>query len=294
MSFFVEPFDHEFMRRALLACVMIGFTNGFLGAYVVLRRMALIADALSHSLLPGLAVAAIFVGLNPAGLLIGGLVATLMVALGGHFLSGASRLKEDTTIACLYITAFAVGIALMKFARVPVSLDHFLFGNILGLADSDLWICYGVGGCVIFLLTLFARPLQLVLFEASVARSQGVPVGVIMAGLVALVVLAMLASLQAVGVLLSLGLMVLPAATVYLISDNYGRLPWMGGVLGAAGAAVGLLVSYQTDIPSGPAIVMTLGVVFLLACLLSPRYGILNRRFRKSHFHEESLKRWKP
>jgi ABC-type Mn2+/Zn2+ transport system permease subunit len=293
MNWLLEPFEFEFMQRAMLACLIIGFTNGFLGSFVVLRRLALVADALSHSLLPGLAIAAIFVGLNPIGLLLGGLIAAIFVALGGHLLARNSRIKEDTSIAALYVIAFALGIAIIKFAGVKVSLDHFLFGNILGIADSDLWMCYVVGGITVFLLTAFARPLQLALFEASVAKTQGVPVGALLAGLIVLIVLTMIASLQAIGVLLSLGLMILPAASVYLVSDRYAVLPWAGGALGAAGAAVGLLISFHANVPSGPAIVMVLGIVFLLAYLFSPGYGVLSVRMRKKHLHEESLKRWK-
>jgi ABC-type Mn2+/Zn2+ transport system permease subunit len=293
MNMLFEPFHYEFMQRALLACVIIGFANGFLGAFVVLRRMALVADALSHSLLPGLAISAIFFGLNPVGLLIGGLLASVFVALGGHLISQSSRIKEETGIAALYVLAFAVGIAVIKFANVRVSLDQFLFGNILGIGNSDLWICYSVGLLSVSVLTVFSRPLLLVLFEPSVARTQGVPVGLLLGTLVVLVVLTMIASLQAVGVLLSLGLMVLPASTIYLLSDRYGALPWAGGLLGAGGAVVGLMISFHANVPSGPAIVVVLGACFLGAYFLGPKYGVLAASRHARHMHEESLRRWK-
>jgi manganese transport system permease protein len=294
MNWLLEPLEYEFMRRALLACFMIGFANGFVGAFVVLRRLALVADALSHSLLPGLALAAIFVGLNPMGLVAGGLLAAILVALSGHCISHSSRIKEETAIASLYVIAFAFGIALIKFANVRVSLDHFLFGNILGISDSDLWIAFAVGSLAILSLTLFARPLLLAIFEVSVARTQGVPVNAILGLLMVLIVLTMVASLQAVGVLLALGLMVLPAATVYLLSDNYSLIPWAGGALGASGAIAGLLLSFWANIPSGPAIVMLLGALFVLAYFFSPKYGLLNSQSRKRHLHAESLERWNP
>ena len=116
MNWFLEPFQYEFMQRALLACVLIGFTNGFLGAYVVLRRLSLVADALSHSMLPGLALAAMLLGLNPGGLLLGGMFAAVFVALGGHLIASSSRVKDETAVAALYIIAFALGIALTKYA----------------------------------------------------------------------------------------------------------------------------------------------------------------------------------
>ncbi len=292
MSWLAEPFQYDFMQRALLACAIIGFTNGFIGSFIVLQRLALMADALSHSLLPGLAIAAIFVGLNPVGMLLGGLLAAIFVAMGGHLLARSSRLKEETAIAALYIMAFAAGIALIKYARVKVSLDHFLFGNILGIANSDLWVSYGVSAFVLLSLAILHRPLLLALFEPSVALTQGVRVRLLLGFLMVLIVLTMVSSLQAVGVLLSLGLMVLPAATVYLLSDSYSLMAWGGGVLGLLGAVAGLLLSFYANIPSGPAIVMVLGVVFVAAYLFSPKYGIVTRSLRPRHLHEESLKRW--
>ena len=293
MNWITEPFSYEFMQRALLACVLVGFTNGFLGAYVVVRRLALMADALSHSLLPGLALAAIVVGLSPAGLLVGGLLAAVFVVLGGHLISRSSRVKEETAIAALYIVAFALGIAIIKYGGVKVSLDHFLFGNILGVGNTDLWTSYVITCVVLLVLVAFQRSLFLAIFEASVAKSLGIRVGWLLGVLIFLIVLAMVSSLQAVGVLLSLGLLILPAATVYLLSDRFGVMLWGGAALGVAGAVVGLLVSFWANIPSGPAIVLILGIVFLSAYLFSPKYGVLSRFLRRRHLHEESLERWK-
>lgn len=293
MSFLLEPFDYEFMRRALAACVIIGFTNGFIGSFVVLRRLALMADALSHSLLPGLAIAAIVIGINPVGLLLGGLLAAIFVALGGHIIARSSRIKDETAIAALYIIAFGTGIALIKYARVRISLDHFLFGNILGVADSDLWLSYAVAICVLIPLAILQRPLLVALFEPSVAQTQGIRVGLLLGVLIVLIVLTMVASLQAVGVLLTLGLLILPAATIYLLSDSYALMSWGGGLLGMTGAVVGLLLSYWTNVPSGPMIVLVLGAAFVAAYLLSPRYGVLARHLQPKHLHDESLRRWK-
>lgn len=293
MNWITEPFAYDFMQRALLACVLVGFTNGFLGAYVVVRRLALMADALSHSLLPGLALAAIVIGLSPAGLLFGGLLAAVFVVLGGHLISRSSRVKEETAIAALYIVAFALGIAIIKYGGVKVSLDHFLFGNILGVGNSDLWTSYAITCAVLLLLVAFQRPLFLAIFEASVARTLGIRVGWLLGMLILLIVLAMVSSLQAVGVLLSLGLLILPSATVYLLSDRFGVMLWGGAALGTSGAVAGLLLSFWANIPSGPAIVLILGTVFLLAYLFSPKYGVLRRFLRRRHMHEESLERWR-
>ncbi len=287
-----EPFSYGFMQRALLSCALIGFTNGFLGTFVILRRQALLTDALSHSLLPGLAVAAIFVGLSPGGLLLGGLIAALLVALGGQLIARNSRLKDDTAVAALYIIAFALGILLLRYARVKVDLIHFLFGNILGVGNGDLLISYAAAGLTLGILIPFQRPVLLTLFDASVARATGIRTGWVEAGLLTLIVMALVASLQAVGVLLSLGLLILPAATAYLMTDSFSRMLWGSAVLGLAGAIAGLLLSFLANIPSGPCIVLVLAVFLGIAYIFSPRHGVLSRFFKGRHLHEESLRRW--
>lgn len=292
MHWIIDPFHFEFMQRALLGCILIGFTNGFLSAFIVLRRMALLADALSHSLLPGLAVGAIFFGLAPMGLFFGALSAAAMVALGGQLLSRSSRLKDDTAIAALYTIAFALGILLLNYSKVRVDLHHFLFGNILGLTDLDLWISYAISALTLIVLISQQRALLLTLFDATVAKSQGVPVTRLLYLLMVLMVLAMISSLQAVGVVLSLGLLVMPGATVYLWCDSFDAMAWGGGVIGMVGSCAGLLISYWANIGSGPAIVMVLGLFLLVSYLFSPRYGIVIRLLKPRHLHEESLARW--
>ena len=292
MDWLTEPFHHEFMRRVLVGGALVGFTNGFLGAFVVLRRLALMADSLSHSLLPGLAVGVMLFGLAPAGLFFGALVAALIVAVGAQMIARSSRLKEDTALGALYTVAFSLGVVLISFVKVRVSLLHYLFGNILGLSNSDLWIIYGISLLVVPLLAALQRPLLLTLFDPTVAASQGIRVNwlnfVLMVGLV----LTMIASLQAIGVIMLLGLLIAPAATVYLLCDSYPAMLWGGGAIGMFGSFAGLLLSYRLDLPSGACIVLVLGVLLLAAYLFSPRYGLFRRLLPAHHFHAESLARW--
>lgn len=288
----LEPFSYGFMQRALLSCALIGFTNGFLGAFIILRRQALLADALSHSLLPGMAISAMFVGLSPSGLLLGGLIAALLVALGGELIARNSRLKDETAVASLYIIAFALGVVLIHFSRVKVDLTHFLFGNILGVSNGDLWIAYLATFVTLTTLVIFQRPLLLTLFDATVARALGIRVSWLETGLLALTVLSLVASLQAVGVLLSLGLLILPAATAYLLTDSFSHMLWGGAILGLLGSVSGLFLSFFASIPSGPCIILLLAFLLGLAYLFSPKYGIVIRFLNSHHFHEESLERW--
>ena len=293
MNWLLEPFTHEFMQRALVGGALIGFSNGFLGAFVVLRRLALMADSLSHSLLPGLVLGVMIFGFAPQGLFFGALVAALFVALGAQLISRSSRIKEDTALGILYTVAFSLGLVLLTFVKVRVSLLHYLFGNILGLADTDLWLSYGIALVVVPAMAALQRPFLLSLFEPIVARSQGVRVGLLNVVLTILLVLTMTASVQAVGVILMVGLLLAPAATVYLLTDSFPAMLWGGGVIGLFGSVAGLLLSYHIpNLPSGAGIVLVLGSIFFLAFLFSPRYGVLRRLLRTRHFHEESLARW--
>jgi len=293
MNWLLEPFTHEFMQRALVGGALIGFTNGFLGAFVVLRRLALMADSLSHSMLPGLALGVMIFGLTLPALSVGGLVAALFVALGAQLIARGSRLKEDTALAILYTLAVSLGLVLLTFVKVRVPLNHYLFGNILGLSNGDLWLSYGVALIGIPLLIALQRPYLLLLFEPAIARSQGVRANALNLLLIVLLVLTMVASVQAVGVILMLGLLIAPAATVYLLCDSFPAMLWGGGVLGAIGSVLGLVLSYSlSNLPSGAAIVFVLGAFFMAAWIFSPRYGVLRHFRRARHFHEESLARW--
>ncbi len=288
----LEPFRHDFMLRALYGCALIGFLNGFLGAFIVLRRLALMADALSHSLLPGLALGVLFFGLAPMGLFVGALAAALFVAVGSQVISRNSRIKEDTSLGILYTVAFSIGVILLNKVRSPISLHHYLFGNILGLSDSDLWMNYGIALFVIPTVVALQRPLLICLFDPTVGKSQGIRVELMNYLLMAMLVLTMISTLQAVGVVLALGLLIAPAATIYLLSNSVGKMFWCGGILGAVGSCAGLLISYWLDAETGPCIVLLLGSIFLLAYFFSPRYGVLSKLFNRRHFHSESLERW--
>ena len=294
MNFLHDLWSHEFMRRALVGGALIGFTNGFLGTFIVLRRMSLMADALSHSMLPGLALGLLVAGgLSASGLFLGGITAAFLVALGAMLLARTSRLKEDASLAILYTVAFSAGVVLLQFVPTPVDLKHWLFGDILGIGDADLWIAYGVTLAVVPGLLLVLRPLVLTHFDPMVARSQGVKVDALHVLLIAASVLAMISSAQAVGVILMLGLLVAPAATLYLLTDNFSTMLWGGAALGTAGSVLGLVLSYRFEkVPSGAAIVLVLGVCFLAAWAFGPRYGLLARLRKRRHFHEESLSRW--
>ena len=171
-------------------------------------------------------------------------------------------------------------------------MTHYLFGNILGLADSDLWIIYVISLLVLPLLVLFQRPLVVTMFQPAIAATQGIWVKTLTYLLMGLLVLSMIAALQAVGVILALGMLIAPAATVYLCSDSFPAMFWGGGLIGMFGSCAGLFASYWLNLPSGACIVLVLGLIFFFAYLFSPKYGMRSKFLRRRHLHEESLARW--
>lgn len=275
-DFLAEPIA----RRALLACLMIGFANGFVSAFVVLRKSALKIGTLSHALLPGIALAVLLVGLTQWSALAGALFAALIVGLGSIFLSRTSRLDQDTSMGILYTTAFAGGYLILTQLNVRQKLDEWLFGSIVGMADSDLWIAFGISAVAVIALTALQRPLLIYLFEPNIAASLGVPVRFLNYATFAITILVLISSLQAVGCILSVGLLVAPAATVYLLTDNARALFWGGGLIGAFGSAAAFLLSYPLGWSVSASIIVVLGALFLLAYVCSPRYGLFSKRGR--------------
>lgn len=275
MTTFTEFLNEPIARRALLACLMIGFANGFVSAFVVLKKSALKIGTLSHALLPGIALAVMLFGLTQWSALGGAIFAAMIIGLGSVFLARTSRLDQDTAQGILYTTAFAGGYILLSRMNIRQKLDEWLFGSIVGMSDSDLWIAFGISAFAVLALTALQRPLLIYLFEPNIAASLGVPVRFLTYALFAVVILVLISSLQAVGCILSVGLLVAPAATVYLFSNNAKTLFWGGGIIGALGSVSAFFLSYPLGWHISSTIIVVLGALFLVAYIVSPRYGLL-------------------
>ncbi|MEZ5326943.1 MAG: metal ABC transporter permease [Verrucomicrobiales bacterium] len=252
-------------QRALLACLMIGFANGYISAFIVLRRSALRVGTISHGLLPGIALAVMLFGLSQWSVLVGAVAAGLFVGLGSLFLSQRSRVDQDTALGILYTAGFAGGLILISRLGIRQKLDEWLFGGLLGMADADLWIAFAISTLAVLVLTAYQRSILLMLFEPNIAASVGVPVRGLNYALFGVVILTLVSSLQAVGCILSVGLLVAPAATVALFSNDASKLFLGGGILGAVGSCAGFILAYQLDWPAGSTIVFLLGGIFLTA-----------------------------
>jgi manganese/iron transport system permease protein len=264
LDFLLEPFQFEFMQRALLAAVAIGVTGGVLGVYVVLRRMAFIGDAMAHTALPGLVIAY----LQGWNLFAGALVAGFLTALGIGFLSERQRVQEDTAIGVVFTAMFALGILLMSTARSFRDFSHMLFGNVLGVTDGELRLILGIAALVLACLFLFHKELELSSFDPIHARVIGLEASRLRYGLLILLALTIVAAIQAVGVVLTTALLITPAATASLLTHRLPRMMLIAAGVSVFSAYAGLWLSFEYRVSSGAAIVLTCTACFAAAWMI--------------------------
>lgn len=270
----LEPWDHQFMQRALLVAAMSGLVCGVVGSHVVLRGMAFIGDAVSHAVFPGIAIAFVV----KADLVLGGAVAGLATALTIAAVAQNRRLKEDTVIGVFFAAAFGLGIVILSTAPgYSGSLESFLFGQILGISDRDVVTVAGTGAVLVATAVLLHGRLVTVSLDRETARANGLPVAALDLALYAMVTLAIVISLQAVGNILVLALLVTPAACARLLTDRLGLMMIVAPAIGSTGAVTGLYLSYHLDLAAGGLIVLVLTAVFVLCWLLAPRHGLVAR-----------------
>jgi ABC-type Mn2+/Zn2+ transport system permease subunit len=273
-EFLLQPLAYGFMQRGMLASVMVGTLCAVVGCYVVLRGMAYLGDAMSHAILPGVAVAYLVKG----EILVGALVAAVVVALGIGLLTKRGAIKEDTAIGILFAATLSLGVALISTIKTyALDLTHILFGNVLGVGDTDLWLIAGLGIVVLATIGLLYKELLVVSFDPVLAATLRLPTERLKNVLLILIALTIVVSLQTVGVGLVAAMLVTPAATAYLLTR---RLPVMMAVsagLGALSSIIGLYASYYLNIASGAAVVLTATLLFFVAYLLAPQNGLLWR-----------------
>jgi zinc/manganese transport system permease protein len=264
----LEPFHYEFMQRGLLTALLLSVSGGLLGNLLILRRLSLMGDALSHSLLPGIAIAYLLFGANTLALFAGALIAGLLTALGGALLSRATRIKEDAAFGSLFIILFALGVALISLLKTRVDLLQFLFGNILGVSPADLALTACITLATVVALAVLRRQILLETFDPVFHRSTGGHGALAHLAILGLVTLNLVAALQSMGVILALGLFLLPATTAHLWSGRLSTVLTLSVLVAALGSVAGILASYHLGIASGASIVLALGALFLTSVLL--------------------------
>ena len=267
--------DLAFLWKALLIAVMSSLICGVVGCYVVLRGMAFIGDAVAHAVFPGLAVSFVIGG----NLILGGIAAGVLTAVLVAVFSQNRRLKEDSVIGVFFVAAFALGIVIIS--RAPGyagSLQDFLFGSITGIPDEDLYIVAGTGLAILVVLFGLHKELVTISLDRETARAMGIAVFWLDLALYVLVTLAVVISVQTIGNILVLALLITPAATARLLTDRLPVMMVLSPAIGGLAALVGLYVSWSWDYPTGGTIVLVLTAIFLLAWCFAPRQGLIAQR----------------
>lgn len=266
LNLIAEPLSYAFMLRGMLAALMVGIVCATVGTYVVLRGMAFFGDALAHAILPGMAVGYLIGGGRSEPLFWGALLAAVLSAVGIGTISKSTNLREDTAIGIVFAGMFALGIALISSVRnYTVDLAHFLFGDVLGVSNSDLILIAVLGFAIMLAVVFFYKEFLVLSFDPLLAATLRLPARFLEYLLLILIALAIVVSLQTVGVALMVAILITPAATAYLLTR---RLPFMmliSALIACVSGVVGLYLSYYMSISSGAAIVLTCTAIFILA-----------------------------
>ncbi len=264
MNWLLEPLTYEFMQRGLLASVIVGVLCAVMGTYVVPRGMAFLGDAMAHAILPGVAIAYILRG----DLLIGAGVAAVIIALSIGFFSKEGTVKEDTAIGILFAAALSLGVALISTMQTyAVDLSHILFGNVLGVSVSDLWLIGGLSLGILLIVVLLFKPFLVISFDPVLAATLRLPAELLRNLMLVLLALTVVVSLQTVGVSLAAAMLVTPAATAYLVTRRLAPMMLVSALIGAVSSVIGLYISYYFNIVSGSSVVLTATAIFMLAFL---------------------------
>lgn len=270
----LEPFSYDYMVKAMLASSLVGAVCAFLSCYLMLKGWSLVGDALSHSVVPGVA-GAYALGLPYA---VGAFFTGFLAAMAMSFLKQVSRLREDAIIGFVFTTFFAAGILLISLNPTAISINGIIFGNILGIADSDLWQTLIIASISLLVMTLFWKDLMLVFFDEVQAASVGIKASLLKIIFFTLLSACTVASLQTVGAILVIALVITPGATAYLLTDRFGLMLIIAVLMGFFCSLIGAYLSYFLDGSTGALIVCLQTCLFLLAFFFAPKHGFFAQK----------------
>ncbi len=284
ISFLVDPFlEYSFMRRALVACFAIGFSCGPIGVLLILRRMSLMGDAMSHGILPGAAVGFIIGGFSFAAMSLGGFVAGIAIAIFSGLVTHFTHLREDASFAAFYLISLALGVLLVSLKGSHVDLMHLLFGSILAVDNLALFLIVSISSLTLMTLAVIYRPLVAESFDSEFLRSVSTSGLIYHLIFLILVVLNLVGGFQALGTLMAVGLMMLPAAAARFWCRELWSLSLLAALIAFGSGAVGLLISYHANLPSGPSIILTAGAVYLVSLFFGRKGSLIRRWVRPAH-----------
>jgi ABC-type Mn2+/Zn2+ transport system permease subunit len=282
ISWLTEPWSLVLMQHAFMAIMLVGLICGVVGVFVILRGLAFLGDALAHAIFPGVVIAFILGG----NFLIWALVAAIIVSFGIGLVSQSAKLSNDTAIGVIFAGGFALGVTLLStqtsYAR---DLNGFLFGSLLGVSRDDLKLTAIVGGVVLLVVAWFRREFTSIAFDRTFAQSSGINLWAFDQLFLIALAMAIVISLQTVGNVLVLAMLVTPAATARMLTDRLPVMVAISAAIGMASGVAGLYVSYYQSVPSGAAVVLVATCVFLLVFLFAPSSGLITSRVRRQLHH---------
>jgi manganese/iron transport system permease protein len=273
LDLLIEPLQYSFMQRSLMTAVLVGIVCASVGSYLMVQRLALLGDAISHSVLPGLAIAYIVDVDIFLGAFLAGIVSTIVIT----WIRTRSQIKEDAAMGIVFSAFFALGITLITVIQKDnkIDLNHFLFGNILSVTGEEVINTALITVIVLAIVLLLYKELMYYTFDPIGAKAAGLPTNLLNFGLMILIALTIVASLKAVGVILVLAMLITPGATAYLLVTRLHQMMLLGSGIGVVASISGMYLSYFFNLPSGPAIVLVTFGFFMLAFLFSPSQGVL-------------------
>jgi manganese transport system permease protein len=276
MEFVDAVIQYGFLQKALLTSIMVGIICGVIGCFIILRGMALMGDAISHAVLPGVAIS-YMLGIN---FFFGAVFTGILTAVAIGFVSQNSRIKHDTSIGIMFTAMFAAGIIIITMLKSSTDLYHILFGNVLAVRPSDMWITLGTGLFVLAAVYLFYKELLVTSFDETMGAAYGLPVRLIHYFLMALLTMVTVASLQTVGIVLVVAMLITPAAAAYLLTERLWMMIFISAGIGILSSVAGLYFSFTYNLASGAAIVISATAIFALVFLFSPKHGLLWKRLK--------------
>ncbi|QDP39916.1 metal ABC transporter permease [Radiobacillus deserti] len=271
MEFIDAIMHYGFLQKALLTSIMVGIICGVIGCFIILRGMALMGDAISHAVLPGVAIS-YMLGIN---FFFGAVITGIVTAIAIGFVTQNSRIKHDTSIGIMFTAAFASGIIIITMLKSSTDLYHILFGNVLAVRSSDMWITLGIGVFVLLAVYLFYKELLVTSFDQTMGAAYGLPVRLIHYFLMTLLTMVTVASLQTVGIVLVVAMLITPAAAAYLLTERLWIMIFISSGIGIISAIVGLYFSFTYNLASGATIVLASTAIFILVFLFSPKHGVI-------------------
>jgi zinc/manganese transport system permease protein len=279
-----QPFiEFAFMRRALVGCLALSLGAPPIGVFLMLRRMSLMGDAMSHAILPGAAIGFLVAGLSLPAMSLGGFVAGFAVALASGLVARTTILREDASLAAFYLVSLALGVLIVSVRGSNIDLLHVLFGTVLALDDAALMLVAGITTVTLVVLAAIYRPLVLECFDPQFLRSASSLSSPTHFTFLVLVVLNLVAGFQALGTLMAVGIMLLPAVAARFWAEDVSGMILIAVLIAFLSSMTGLLVSYYANLPTGPAIILTCGVFYLLSILVGARGGLIYRLVPRKH-----------